>query len=61
MATNMIVISLRIPKALVEEMKYLKEEYNINPSALMRQLIEDGLVKITKKLEATHIKNAQKK
>jgi len=51
MATNLTVRSFRIPKALVEELEYLKIEYNINPSAVVRSILEDGIPKLKAKLE----------
>ncbi len=56
MPTNLVVKSLRLPRALLEELDYLKREYNINPSAFMRVAIEDGIVKLRRKLEEKNIR-----
>lgn len=40
MATDLTVKVFRLEKGIIDELKYYKEEFNINPSSLIRKILE---------------------
>lgn len=55
MATDLELFVLRLPKTTIEELKYYKEEFNINPASLIRKIVEVGCQDLEQKIENKQI------